>query len=144
MNLSSGKKIGGTFRGDPVALGDVGVVHDFLRKLIEEIGMNALGFHVYDVPIHLKRQNIAADSDEGGVTGLAVLSTSHVAIHTWPLEAAASFDLHSCRDFDAEKVTALLREFFNAVDLSCHDLSFSLHGGSTWPTELRSAASTTL
>jgi S-adenosylmethionine/arginine decarboxylase-like enzyme len=134
MNLRNGKKIGGTFRGNPKKLGSIGVVGDFLKTCVASIEMNPIGFTVYDVPIALKRQGVEPDHDEGGVTGVAVLSTSHLAIHTWPEESGATFDLHSCRDFPAEKVAELLGKFFDAYDVEIHDLTFSLH-----PHEVREA-----
>lgn len=126
MNLRSGRKIGGTFKGNPEMLASIGAVGDFLKTCIAAIEMNALGYHVYDVPIALKRQGIEPWHDEGGVTGFAILSTSHLAIHTWPEEGGATFDLYSCRDFPVHKVTELLQEFFDAEEVDVYDLSHSL------------------
>jgi len=40
--------------------------------------------------------------DEGGTTGIVVISTSHVAIHTWELRKFFQLDVFSCKDFDGE------------------------------------------
>ena len=46
------------------------------------------------------------------MTGTVVLSTSHVALHTWPVRHFFILDVFSCRDFDPETVERrLLRSF---------------------------------
>jgi S-adenosylmethionine decarboxylase proenzyme len=35
-----------------------------------------------------------------GVTGMLVLSTSHISIHTWPEERYASLDFYTCGEQD--------------------------------------------
>lgn len=130
MSYRVGKKVSGTFRGDKKLLADVGRVAGFLRRLVEAIEMNCLGYHLYDVPISLKRRGEVPIHDEGGVTGLAVLTTSHVAIHTWPEDAGARIDVDSCRDFDAEVITGLLQEFFKGYEIDLHDISFCFTGKS--------------
>jgi S-adenosylmethionine decarboxylase len=126
MNLSEGRKVGGTFHASAEKLSDMGLIGVFLKTLIKSVHMTALGYHVYDVPIALKRQGRDPHEDEGGVTGFAVLSTSHVTLHTWPTEGVAAFDAYSCRDFSEKTVRALLVDFFEAHDLSIYDLTFSL------------------
>lgn len=46
-----------------------------------------------------------------GVTGVLVLSTSHLSIHTWPEERYASLDFYTCgqQDLDSQ-VEFLLKE----------------------------------
>lgn len=122
----AGMKTGGTFQADPKRLASVDAVHSFLRDLIEVLGMTALGYHIYDVPIAVQRLGQEPLHDEGGITGVAVLSTSHAAIHTWPEDGGASFDLHSCRDYDPDRVIALLETSFGARNICMHNLSFSL------------------
>lgn len=126
MHIRSGRKVGGTFLADPNKLSDPGIISHFLRELIKCLEMTSLGYHIYDVPIAVKRLGQDPLTDEGGVTGLAVLSTSHAAIHTWPEEAGATFDIHSCRDFNPEVVENLIRNFFAAHKIDMYDLTFSL------------------
>lgn len=104
-------------------LASPGRVSDFLRKLVEDIDMHCLGNHIYDVPISLKRRGETPLHDEGGVTGMAVLTTSHIAIHTWPEDSGARIDVDSCRDFDPKVVEGLLMEFFRATEISLMDVS---------------------
>jgi S-adenosylmethionine/arginine decarboxylase-like enzyme len=80
-------------------------VEAFLTDLTEAIGMRTLfGPVSVDVPIEISKLGSTPYEDEGGVTGIVVLSTSHCAIHTWPLQNKAVLDVYSCRSFDLETV----------------------------------------
>lgn len=124
MSFQHGRKVAGTFHAPPETLSDPGIVSLFLRELVKRIGMTALGYHIYDVPIAVKRLGQDPLYDEGGVTGMAVLSTSHAAVHTWPEDGAARFDIDSCRPFDDFVIEGLIREVFQARDVVLHDLTF--------------------
>lgn len=45
-----------------------------------------------------------------GVTGVYLLSESHLSIHTWPERAYAAIDLFSCAEFNPKEVEAIIRE----------------------------------
>ena len=60
------------------------------------------------------------------MTGVCVLSTSHCAIHTWPLRGFFVMDVYSCRDFDPALVRQMVAERFGAYQLRITDLTFSL------------------
>jgi S-adenosylmethionine decarboxylase len=55
-----------------------------------------------------------------------VLSTSHFAIHTWPLRSFFVMDVYSCRDFDDQVVRDLVKERFATYKLRVSDLTFAL------------------
>jgi S-adenosylmethionine/arginine decarboxylase-like enzyme len=131
MNHRTGRKVGGTFRADAKLLADVGLIHTFMTRLVNDLGMTALGYHMYDVPIAVKRLGQEVEHDEGGVSAVCVLSTSHAALHTWPEEGAATFDVHSCRDFDPDDVKSLISRMFETMDVDQHDLTYSLHATAT-------------
>lgn len=48
-----------------------------------------------------------------GVTGVAILETSHTAIHVWEEEypAKLEFDLYSCSEFDIEHIIGMMMTF---------------------------------
>lgn len=48
--------------------------------------------------------------DEGGITGSCIISTSHLAIHCWPLQRFFSLDAFSCKDFNHTKALAYVRD----------------------------------
>lgn len=103
-----------------MSLGSSKMVESFLQKLVARIGMRILGSpHVYK-------------EEHGGVSGIAVLSTSHVVIHTQMRkvkEITYGFfvlDLFSCRSFPNESVKDVLTEHFAVSAMSVTDLSESL------------------
>lgn len=52
-----------------------------------------------------------------GVTCLAVISASHIAIHTWPEHRFVSIDIFSCSSpIDTARLVQTLSELFNAGD----------------------------
>ncbi len=71
-----------------------------------------LGPEFVEVPVDpavLKRvQETGKFEDEGGITGFAVISTSHMALHAWPLQGFFSMDVFSCKEFDARAAEAFL------------------------------------
>lgn len=54
-----------------------------ILKIIQKARFNALSSLFYKFP-------------DGGITGLVLLSESHLAIHTWPEKAYASLDIFLC------------------------------------------------
>lgn len=40
--------------------------------------------------------------DEGGTTGMVVISTSHISIHTWEMRKFFQLDVFSCKDYDGK------------------------------------------
>jgi S-adenosylmethionine decarboxylase len=75
------------------------VIHDLELKVIGDIS-----WHQFPEP--------------GGVTGLALLSESHLACHTYPEFGAASFNLYCCRDRTTWPWDRMLREFLGATEVN--------------------------
>jgi S-adenosylmethionine decarboxylase len=70
----------------PAALRDPELLGRVFARAVEELGLRPLGaprFHVFPAP--------------GGVTGLLMLSESHLTCHTFPEHGFASFNLYCCR-----------------------------------------------
>ena len=107
-------------------IGSVPTIRHFLSTLVDCIGMRPLGEpHIYDVKIEIEKLGKEPFEDEGGVTGVVVLSTSHVAIHTWPAREYLSLDVFSCRDFDPKIVHYYAVFLLGAHEVQAHDLSAS-------------------
>ncbi len=57
-----------------------------------------------------------------GITGVAVLAESHIALHTWPEHGYAAFDMFLCRDFDLGAPLAVLRHAFATENVTSREL----------------------
>ncbi len=107
--MNHGRHIKVFGRGHSALLNDSTRVEAFLVALVEKLGMRALGAPViHNVELDITKRGLEPFEDEGGTTGIIVLSTSHVAVHTWPAKHLFILDVFSCRDFDPEDVMKTL------------------------------------
>lgn len=94
----------------------------FLSDLPGKIAMNKLEEpHIIDYK--------GNDSwDKGGVTGFVLIAESHISIHTFPHNGFFSADVYSCKPFDAEKVVAYFKDYFQSkrerVQIANRELEF--------------------
>jgi len=89
---------------------DVEKLTEWLKEFIESITMKImLGPYV------------AYCNNEGnrGITGVAVIEKSHIAIHVWdePVPALVQFDVYSCADFDPYKIAEKIKQDFDVVKI---------------------------
>ncbi len=132
--MSHGRHVKVLGRGTPDLLGNAKVVEGTLRELIGILGMRMLGEpHLYEVETEIAKLGVEPFEDEGGVTGVCVLSTSHCTIHTWPLRPFFVMDVYSCRDFEPSDVEKHLVNRLGAYDLQLTDLSFLAEHGTNRP-----------
>jgi S-adenosylmethionine decarboxylase len=133
--MANGRHIKVLGRGSAELLGRASTVEAMLRDLIGILGMRILGEpHMYEVETEIAKLGVEPFEDEGGVTGVCVLSTSHCAIHTWPLRPFFVMDVYSCRDFDPSHVQLHLEERLGAYDLQVTDVSLALEYAPPAPT----------
>lgn len=74
------------FDCDAEKLRDLSVLRSVFERVIGDLGLKVVGephWHKF--------------GGEGGVTGLTMLSESHIACHTYPEYATATFNLYCCR-----------------------------------------------
>jgi S-adenosylmethionine decarboxylase len=57
-------------------------------------------------------------AETAGVSGLALLSESHLACHTYPEFGAATFNLYHCRNRNAWPWERMLRELLGATEVN--------------------------
>jgi len=72
---------------DPDALRDLSRLRALINRVIEDLELKPVGeptWHKFP--------------GEGGVTGLVLLSESHLACHTYPEFGVATFNLYCCRE----------------------------------------------
>jgi S-adenosylmethionine decarboxylase len=92
---------------DPAALADINRLQTIFDRLISDLELHVLGeisWHKFDSP--------------GGVTGIAMLSESHLACHTYPEFRAATFNLYCCRDRATWAWEQMLKEMLGAADVN--------------------------
>ncbi len=51
-------------------------------------------------------------TENGGISGVAVLAESHISVHTWPERGFAAFDVFMCGDAEPGKSIAVLERVF--------------------------------
>lgn len=85
---------------EPKKLTNANAINHFMTKAVIEAGATILTDHFHHF-------------GEGyGVTGVLVLSESHMSIHTWPENGYASIDVYMCGDSNPEKSIPILEEYF--------------------------------
>jgi S-adenosylmethionine decarboxylase len=92
---------------DPAALADLDRLRAVFNRVIRDLELNVLGeiaWHQFDHP--------------GGVSGLALLSESHLSCHTYPEFRAATFNLYCCRNRASWSWETTLHEMLGAANVN--------------------------
>lgn len=89
---------------DRAALGDPVRVDEFLRAVVDSVGMTVLAG-----PLVATEEG---PRERAGVSGVVILHESHAAVHTYPALGEAFVDLFSCRRFTPGAVVAVLGRYF--------------------------------
>ena len=92
---------------DAVALADIDRLRTVFDRVIRDLDLHVLGemaWHQFSSP--------------GGVSGLALLSESHLACHTYPEFGAATFNLYCCRSRAMWPWEIMLQEMLGATGVS--------------------------
>jgi S-adenosylmethionine decarboxylase len=92
---------------DADALRDVGRLREVFARAIDELELRVLGEQLWH-----------KFPGEGGATGLAMLTESHLACHTYPEFRVATFNLYCCRERPAWPWEERLREMLGASEVS--------------------------
>lgn len=98
----------------------------WFEDLIQKIDMNVL-----DGP-HLVYCDVEGNR---GLTGVAIIETSHIALHAWDEvePGLIELDIFSCKDFDINVVIDSMREFgLTGIDFMCVDRTRSLENKKLW------------
>ncbi|MFA9476417.1 MAG: adenosylmethionine decarboxylase [Filomicrobium sp.] len=86
-------------------LDDLKWVEETLKRCVEVAGATLLHIHLHHF------------TPNGGVSGVAVLSESHISIHSWPEADYAAFDVFMCGEANPHLAIEVLREAFEADDV---------------------------
>jgi len=91
---------------DAAALTDPDRLRAVFNRVIHDLDLNVLGeiaWHQFEHP--------------GGVSGLALLSESHLTCHTYPEFRAATFNLYCCRERASWTWETTLKEMLDATEV---------------------------
>ena len=91
---------------DAAALADLDRLRAVFNRVIRDLELNVLGeiqWHQFDHP--------------GGVSGLALLSESHLTCHTYPEFRTATFNLYCCRERASWTWETTLKEMLGATEV---------------------------
>lgn len=91
---------------DPDILQDQDAIKRWIVEVVDVIGMTRLG------PVHVEQ---VSDGPLPGITGVQVITTSLVSVHTITPGSIAHINVFSCRPFDVSKATEFCVGFFNAA-----------------------------
>ena len=86
-------------------LNDLKWVEETLKRCVEVAGATLLHIHLHHF------------TPNGGVSGVAVLSESHISIHSWPEADYAALDVFMCGEAKPHLAIEVLREAFEADDV---------------------------
>ena len=90
-------------------LDDIKYIKTTLEKIINEC-------HATLLHIHLHRF-----TENGGVSGVALLAESHISIHTWPERDYAALDVFMCGEVSPAAAVPILRQAFQPTSLHVED-----------------------
>lgn len=81
------------------------------QNLAEALEMRILQGPTF-VEVELDASKLKSDVflDEGGVTGSCIISTSHMALHAWPIRKFLSLCVFSCKEFDTARAMSIIHE----------------------------------
>ncbi len=97
---------------DPQALRSLEVLEALFRQVVDELGLRAAGEPQWRV-----------FPGEGGITGLLLLTESHLACHTFPERGFAAFNLYCCRPREDWPWADRLRDALSAREVTVRRLS---------------------
>ena len=102
---------------DAEALRDVGRLGEVFARAMRELGLSAVG-----APAWHKFPGA------GGVTGLLMLTESHLACHTYPEFGVATFNLYCCRARPRWAWEERLAEMLGASEVSVRSVERRVEG----------------
>jgi S-adenosylmethionine decarboxylase len=115
---------------DPALLAELGAMRAICDAVVADLGLTSLGeprWHKFPFP--------------GGVTGMYLLTESHLACHTFPEIGAATFNLYCCRPRAAWPWESQLSERLGATRVAVRCLPRGAASASDLPARDRLAAS---
>ena len=86
-------------------LDDIKYIKTTLENIVTECNATLLHIHLHQF------------SENGGISGVALLAESHVSIHTWPERGYAALDVFMCGQVSPAAAVPVLRKAFQPTSL---------------------------
>jgi spermidine synthase len=106
------------FECNPEIINDATILKKLMIQAVIELEMDILAtfYHAFSPQ---------------GVTGVLVLSTSHISIHTWPEHSYAALDLYTCGDQQLWPVLKVMLEKMDVRRVVVHEITRGLESNPT-------------
>jgi len=85
-----------------------------LSVLIHEL-VGALGLTIVHGPVFAKARASELTGDLGSLQGFALLTTSHIAVHCWPLQRFFSLDVYARQSFDTDRARMIIDDTLDVM-----------------------------
>jgi S-adenosylmethionine decarboxylase len=115
---------------DAATLADVEQLKGVFDRIINDLDLHVLG--------EIQWQKFPG---AGGVTGIALLSESHLTCHTYPEFGAASFNLYCCRNRKSWPWEGKLQEMLGATEVNVRVIERLISNNNTALEEIAQCAS---
>lgn len=90
-------------------LDDADLIERAFKECIDACGATLLYLHLH------------CFSENGGISGVAVLAESHISIHTWPERDYAAIDIFMCGDAQPHKAIPIFRHHFQPATVQLNE-----------------------
>ena len=84
-------------------------------RLVETLDMQYLQ-RPTAIRVPIDPDKLATEEDEGGWSVICQITTSHIALHGWPMRGAFMMDVFSCREFDPEAARRVVLEMLDVTE----------------------------
>jgi S-adenosylmethionine decarboxylase len=84
-------------------------------RLVETLRMQYLQ-RPTAIRVPIDATKLASDEDEGGWSVICQITTSHIALHGWPMRGAFMMDIFSCKEFDPDAAQRVVLEMLQVTD----------------------------
>ena len=114
---------------NPEILDNLDACFKLLNELPEKIGMTKI-----TQPYVFRYRGLVPDDE--GITGVTIISESHISLHTYPRKGFVFVDLFSCKPFDVKNAEEYIVRFFECKSPAV----YVQHRGKAFPTAIRLAS----
>lgn len=68
------------------------------------------------IRVPMDPDKLNSEDDEGGWSVICQITTSHIALHGWPMRGAFMMDIFSCKEFDPREARRVVNEMLDVTE----------------------------